>query len=30
MPNIGDELIYRLRDYSVSQHVRVVDIDTRK
>lgn len=30
MSGIGDELIYRLRDYSVSEHVRVVEIDGRK
>lgn len=30
MPVIGDELIYRLRDYAPSQRVQVVEIDTRK
>ncbi|RRJ85585.1 hypothetical protein EG850_12760 [Gulosibacter macacae] len=30
MPDVGEELIYRLRDYSLSEHVRVVEIDTRK
>lgn len=30
MPDIGDELIYRLRDYAPSQRVQVVEIDTRK
>ncbi|QIM16034.1 hypothetical protein G7067_05755 [Leucobacter insecticola] len=30
MPDIGDELIYRLRDYSTSEHVRVIEIDSRK
>lgn len=30
MPDVGDELIYRSRDYSASEHVRVVQIDVRK
>lgn len=30
MPDVGDELIYRLRDYSASERVRVVEIDARK
>ncbi|WP_018297211.1 hypothetical protein [Corynebacterium lubricantis] len=30
MPSIGDELIYRLRDNSPSECVRVSEIDTRK
>jgi hypothetical protein len=30
VPDVGEELIYRLRDYSVSEHVRVVEIDARK
>lgn len=28
--NVGDEQIYRLRDYAPSERVRVVAIDTRK
>lgn len=28
--DVGDELIYRLRDFSPSEHVRIVSIDTRK
>lgn len=28
--DVGDELIYRLRDFSSSEHVRIVSIDTRK
>lgn len=30
MPEVGEELIYRLRDYAVSERVRVASIDTRK
>lgn len=30
MPDVGDELIYRLRDYSTSERVKVVEIDIRK
>ncbi|WP_146194746.1 hypothetical protein [Bifidobacterium callitrichidarum] len=30
MPDIGDELIYRLRVYEPSQHVKVVEIDNSK
>lgn len=29
MPDVGEELIYRLRDDSPSERVRVVEIDTR-
>ena len=28
--DVGDELIYRLRDFSLSERVRIVSIDTRK
>lgn len=28
--DVGDELIYRLRDFSPSEHVRIVSIDNRK
>ncbi len=30
VPEVGDELIYRLRDYAPSEHVKVVEVDTRK
>lgn len=30
MPEVGDEMIYRLREYAKSEHVRVVEIDRRK
>jgi hypothetical protein len=30
MPEIGDELIYRLREYAESERVRVAEIDARK
>lgn len=30
MPDVAAELIYRLRDYSVSERVRVVELDARR
>lgn len=30
MPDIRDEMIYRVRDYSASEHVRLIEIDKRK
>lgn len=30
MPETGDELVYRVREYSPSERVRVVEVDRRK
>lgn len=30
MPEVGDKLIYRLRDDAASERVRVLEIDSRK